>query len=210
MLVSSYVASVVAPTLDTLRVIPGRRLRRTRNPGVRGTAVWIPGSREDARPGMTDKSVKVRALRLREGRLEALRETITLDPSTATKTTISLRESSELGKLGPPGAWSLELLALEILQQTDRSVSVKGDIAITIDQTDLPQLLAAGFDHLLVHILCPALDGRKETFWCEVKSGNGFANRSFFEADRRGHSFLIPLAALFEAAGAITVAYEKS
>jgi hypothetical protein len=38
-----------------LLVIPGRALARTRNPGggAGWKAVWIPGSREDARPGMT-------------------------------------------------------------------------------------------------------------------------------------------------------------
>src|SRR5665213_1692246 len=117
--------------------------------------------------------------------------------STDAKVRLQLGVWNELG--GPSG--TIEDFVELRSSRTARSISsnvaeTTGNVELDLSSGKAAGLLGSSFDHLLIHIVCPGIEGRRDGFWCKVRLGEEYAREAYYESDRRSHNFLVPISLL--------------
>ena len=99
--------------------------------------------------------------------------------------------------LGPPGPQLGEFIQLRSDEPIHpvglAGVRATASVEILLEPAAAGRLLGAKFDHLIVHVICTEIEGKKDAFWCKAQIGVEFTREALFESHRRAHSFVIPI-----------------
>lgn len=81
-----------------------------------------------------------------------------------------------------------------ISRATNGKVRVRGAIGLGVDASQVCNRLGPEYDTVIVNVLCENLkNSTDQGFWLRAHTHKIEHRRAFFESDRRGHAFLIPL-----------------